>query len=155
MIVIKRDDSKELFDLEKIKVAIEKAAGREVTDQELDGLQDFFTEPEDAEIGVEEIHSRVKKFLMEHGLYDIAEQYIIGEHRKRVIREMDSELIKGISEKIKALNVQNQNANLDEAEFLGRASEANRYVLKDYALNYCMSKKSKKNHLNNEIYIHK
>lgn len=32
--------------------------------------------------------------------------------------------------------------------------EANHVMTKEYALNYCMSKKSKENHLNNEIYIH-
>lgn len=67
---------------------------------------------------------------------------------------MDSELIKGISEKLNATNVENQNANVDEYSFGGRIGEASRYVTKELALNYCMSKKSKKNHLNNEVYIH-
>ena len=32
--------------------------------------------------------------------------------------------------------------------------EANRLVTKQYALDYCMTRKSRRNHLNNEIYIH-
>ena len=34
---------------------------------------------------------------------------------------------------------------------LGEASDT---MMKEYALNFCMSKKSRENHLNNEIYIH-
>ena len=32
--------------------------------------------------------------------------------------------------------------------------EANDIVMKQYALDYCMSEMAKNNHLNNEIYIH-
>jgi ribonucleoside-triphosphate reductase len=54
-----------------------------------------------------------------------------------------------------AQDIENQNANVDEHSFGGRMGEASRIVTKDYALNYFMSRKSRKNHLNNEIYIHK
>ena len=54
-----------------------------------------------------------------------------------------------------ARNVQNQNANVDEASFGGRIGEAARVVTKNDALKYRMSKKSRKNHENNEIYIHR
>ena len=36
----------------------------------------------------------------------------------------------------------------------GRMNEANRVVMKDYALYNCMSEMARNNHLNNEIYIH-
>ncbi len=157
MIVIKRDGSREEFDLEKIHEAIKRASGKDLESLELENLDKFFQEILDSgvqEITVDKIHDDVKKFLIDRNLYDVAEEYIIGEHRKKVIRDMDSKLIKGIAEKLNALNVQNQNANLDEHSFGGRIGEASRYVTKDFALNFCMSKKSKKNHLNNEIYIH-
>ncbi len=35
---------------------------------------------------------------------------------------------------------------VDEHSFGGRIGEASRIVTKDYALNYCMSRKSRKNH---------
>ena len=157
MIVIKRDGSREEFYLEKIHEAIKRASGKDLESLELENLDKFFQEILDSgvqEITVDKIHDDVKKFLIDRNLYDVAEEYIIGEHRKKVIRDMDSKLIKGIAEKLNALNVQNQNANLDEHSFGGRIGEASRYVTKDFALNFCMSKKSKKNHLNNEIYIH-
>ena len=63
-------------------------------------------------------------------------------------------LMKDISEKLTATNVQNQNANVDEKSFGGRVGEASDVVLRQYALDNCMSEMAKNNHLNNEIYIH-
>lgn len=59
-----------------------------------------------------------------------------------------------IADKVFAKNVKNQNANVDERSFGGRKGEMSSAILKDYALNYCMSEQSKMNHINNEIYIH-
>ena len=53
-----------------------------------------------------------------------------------------------------AQNVQNQNANVDEKSFGGRIGEASEVVMKNFALEHCMSEMAKNNHLNNEIYIH-
>ena len=66
----------------------------------------------------------------------------------------NTSLMQTIAEKILANNVQNQNANVDEYSFGGRAGEARDELLKDYALNYIVSDMAKANHLNNEIYIH-
>lgn len=63
-------------------------------------------------------------------------------------------LMKTIADKILASDIQNQNANLDEQSFGGRRGEASSTVLKQFALDYCMSDMSRRNHLNNEIYIH-
>ena len=64
------------------------------------------------------------------------------------------EFMKRVGEKLEAKNIENQNANLDEKAFGGRIGMAANMTAKEYALNYCMSEKSKNNHLNNEIYIH-
>jgi ribonucleoside-triphosphate reductase len=53
-----------------------------------------------------------------------------------------------------AEDVQNQNANVDEHSFDGRMGEASSFVNKKIALDGYMSRKSRKNHLNNEVYIH-
>ena len=53
-----------------------------------------------------------------------------------------------------ASDVKNQNANVDEHSFGGRRGEAANALMKDYALNYCMSDMARKNHLNNIIYTH-
>ena len=59
-----------------------------------------------------------------------------------------------IQHKIEATSIENQNANVDEASFGGRAGEADSAILKELALNDYMSEMSRNNHLNNEIYIH-
>lgn len=59
-----------------------------------------------------------------------------------------------IQHKIEATAIENQNANVDEASFGGRAGEADSAILKELALNDYMSEMSRNNHLNNEIYIH-
>ena len=43
---------------------------------------------------------------------------------------------------------------MDEYSFGGRMGEATDVMTKQYALDYCVSKMAKENHLNNEIYIH-
>jgi ribonucleoside-triphosphate reductase len=53
-----------------------------------------------------------------------------------------------------AKSIVNQNANVDENSFGGRVGEAMSSVMKQLALDTCMSKKSRENHINNEIYIH-
>ena len=63
--------------------------------------------------------------------------------------------MKDITKKLMAADVQNQNANVDEHSFGGRMGEASRVVTKQYALDYCMSRKSRKNHMENMIYVHK
>ena len=52
------------------------------------------------------------------------------------------------------MNIQNQNANVDEASFGGRMGEANDEQMRDIALNELMCEKSRFNHVNNIIYIH-
>ena len=53
-----------------------------------------------------------------------------------------------------AEEVDNQNANVDGYSFGGRVGEASDLVMRQFALDNCVSKMAKENHLNNEIYIH-
>ena len=105
-------------------------------------------------ISVEEIQDIVEQKLMELGKFELAKQYIIYRENRNKIRNKNSALMKEISTKLNASDVQNQNANVDEMSFGGRAGEAKNSLLKQYALDYLMSDLSKNNHLNNEIYIH-
>ena len=75
------------------------------------------------------------------------------EERSRY-RESNTKLAKNIAKKLYAKNIENQNANLDEMSFGGRIGEAGRVVCKNEALKM-MSKKARKNHEDNIIYIHK
>jgi ribonucleoside-triphosphate reductase len=163
MLVIKRDESKESFNLEKIHHAVEAAfvccGERQLTESVVKKLDDYVLSKVDIsreeDIDVDEIHSIIEQFLMKYNYFNESRTYILGRYKKSLERSEDQRVTKNLSEKLTASNVQNQNANLDERSFGGRMGEATRYVSKDFALNYCMSKKSKMNHLNNEIYIHK
>ena len=66
----------------------------------------------------------------------------------------DKDFISEITKRIMATDVKNQNANVDERSFGGRVGETSDYVLKKYALENIISPMAKKNHENNEIYIH-
>lgn len=160
MKVIKRDNSIEIFDFNKIKTAVEKgfkSCGYENPSFEVQSVMDCITghydETSDVTVKVEDIQDNVEKCLMSN-YPDVAKHYIIYRYNHKLIRENKDKLIKGLTEKLMAVNVQNQNANMDENSFGGRIGEASHLVTKQYALDYCMSRKSRKNHLENEIYIH-
>lgn len=105
-------------------------------------------------ITVEEIQDIVENQLMELGKFRLAKNYILYREERTKARNRNTKLMKNISLKLNAADVQNQNANVDEYSFGGRAGEARDELLKDYALNYVVSDMAKNNHLNNEIYIH-
>ena len=85
---------------------------------------------------------------------DVAKAYILYRNKRNKIRNKNSALFKDIQEKLTASNVVNQNANVDEKSFGGRMGEANDVLMKNIALDYCLSDLAKERHLNNEIYIH-
>ena len=162
-IIRKRDGRTQEFDKQKIIEAIKKAlvavdgtltkAGVNMArriaksiEQEIKKGQKIFT--------VEEIQDMVEEKLMESSYKNVAKAYILYREERSKIRQLNTQLMKNISEKLDASNVQNQNANVDEHSFGGRMGEARNELMKDYALNYCMSEKSRENHLNNEVYIH-
>ena len=157
MQVIKRDKTEELFQIQKIERAIEKAfdsCGKPANYSVIDCIKKIYDIQSDNTVHVEDIQDNVEKCLMDVDK-DVAKAYIIYRYNHKLIRENKEKIYKGLTKKLMADDVQNQNANLDEHSFGGRMGEANRLVTKDYALKYCMSRKSRNNHLNNEIYIHK
>lgn len=163
MKVIKRDGKVEVFNLEKIMNAVEKAfksVNLEIDPKFAAQLSEHFQKindnctDEDCAINIEEIQDEIEKFLIKKNKTSVAKRFIIYREERNRIRESKSKLIKGVASKLKAKDIVNQNANVDEASFGGRIGEASRVVTKEYALNYCMSKMARENHLNNEIYIH-
>ena len=102
---------------------------------------------------VEEIQDLVEDQLTDYDRL-VAKAYIKYRYKRGVMRACSTEFIRSISEKLRASNVQNQNANVDEHSFGGRVGEASDEMMKQYALDYCMSEMARNNHLNNEIYIH-
>ena len=157
--VIKRDGRKTKFDKDKIKIAVLKAfidVDGEETTYAKEKARDIanYIESLDKNMSVEEIQDVVEEKLMASNRKDVARAYIIYRNNRTKIRERNTQLMKDVSEKLMASNVQNQNANIDEKSFGGRMGEANDAVMKKYALDYCMSDMARNNHLNNEIYIH-
>ena len=161
--VIKRDGRKVQFDKQKIQNAI-NGAFQDVKQQDCnDGgiiarvmrYIDAYKELSDT-IEVEKIQDIVERALMEEGYYNVAKAYIRYryEHELERQKKKQEDFDSLITSKLMASDVQNQNANVDEHSFGGRMGEVNSEVLRQYALNHCMSQMAKDNHLNNEIYIH-
>lgn len=178
MYVVKRDGTKVSFDRNKIIEAINKAF-LEVDGvlYETDTAEDIATDIEkyienfynrnlnitnfeealeelNRGYTVEQIQNDIENFLMRSERKDVARAYIRFRQIREIAREQKDILYNAISEKLEAKNVQNQNANVDEHSFGGRMGEATDVMTKQYALDYCMSRMAKENHINNEIYTH-
>lgn len=171
MKVIKRDGRIEEYNKKKIKDAIAKAnldteekyriPTEELLEEIVDDIVEDLTsgrvnyqENGDWSIEIEKIQDTVELCLQKRGYFILAKNYIKYRYKRELVRESKKYLMDEVAEKIGATNIQNQNANVDEGSFGGRMGEANSAVMKDYALNNCMSEMAKNNHLNNEIYIH-
>lgn len=102
---------------------------------------------------IEEIQDCIQKELIKRNKYEVVEAFINYRRKREEIREHKSDLMKQVTEKLNATNVQNQNANLDEASFGGRLGETASAVSRNIALKH-MSKLGRKNHEDNIIYIH-
>ena len=161
--VIKRDGSQVTFSKEKIYDAVE-AATLEVQaygqpsmnyKEICDAVEDIFARCEEIEgdAHVEQIQDIVETVLMAYNS-NVARAYIRYRYKKEVAREYKADFFEAIGDKLAAKNVANQNANVDEHSFGGRVGEASDAMMKEYALNFCMSKMARENHLNNQIYIH-
>ena len=152
--VRKRDGSLQDFNAEKIYKAVQKAG--DLSYSEINSVVQKVTKKlrKLSDISVHDIQTAIENELMHSHFYDVARSYISYRHLHDVAREKYAQLLDIVDEKLFAKNVQNQNANVDEKSFGGRKGEMTNELLKDYALNYCMSKMARDNHLNNEIYIH-
>lgn len=160
--ITKRNGNKVEFDISKIENAVFRAA------YDVSGTlgwtwtfchevaKDIAHDFEKAEyyhdgMTVEEIQDAVEELLM-GDFPHVAKSYMIYRYEHQIARQ--KQLDEAIEEKLMAKKIDNQNANVDEHSFGGRIGEASSIVMRNYALNHCMSTMAKENHLNNEIYIH-
>lgn len=160
MVVIKRDGRVVQFDKSKIVNAVLKAFA------EVDKVVTPYAKSKAAEIAnyvgdldvesieVEQVQDIVEQKLMASNRKDVAKTYILYRDNRNHARERNSKINREIAEKLQAINVSNQNANVDEKSFGGRIGSASGAVMKKYALDYCVSEMARNNHLNNEVYIH-
>jgi len=159
MDVIKRDGKKVTFDAFKIRKAIVGANSRseEMTEADIDRVVEIVINKckrASGDLKVEDIQDIVEDTLLKSKFSKTAKAYILYRDKRTRIRQSKSKLIREVGEKFLGLKIDNQNANVDEMSFGGRKGEASNEIAKQYALDYCMSEKSRNNHLNNEIYIH-
>lgn len=157
MKVIKRSGEEVEFDSSKILNAVlavnnDVSGYDKIDDQMAKAITASITlkcETFDRPINIEEIQDLVENELMVAGKHEASKQYIIYRFKRAQARQN-----KALTEKLMASNIQNQNANVDEASFGGRLGEAASFVTKKYAMDNLMSKMAVRNHINNEIYTH-
>ena len=161
--IIKRDGRRAEFNPENIKSAIKKAfmqVDGEITsyaEEKAQNIADYiqgYMEGIPNELTIDDIQTLVEHGLMSCKRKDVATAYIEYRHDRDKIRKWNNKMMNIVSEKLTASNVQNQNANVDEHSFGGRKGEADSVIMKQYALDNCMSEMARNRHLNNEIYIH-
>ena len=164
MKVIKRDGRRVDFDRNKIINAVHKVFiavdgaltpyAEEKAENIADYIEKHFQELGQEEADIEAIQDLVEKGLMATRRKDTARAYITYRNERSRQRRLNGDTYKIMREKIGAKNVQNQNANVDEHSFGGRMGETNSALLKQLALDEYVSEMARRNHLNNEIYIH-
>lgn len=105
-------------------------------------------------IPIHVIEDRVEEKLMGSHCKDVARQYIRYRYQKKVDRDKYNQIKKKLKSIMKADDVQNSNANVDEYSFGGKKFEGAGVVFKDLALTDYISKDIAKAHNENRIYIH-
>ena len=155
MNIIRRDGTQIEFNSYRIFNAISKAfeaCNYSVSDNTIQEIVDEVQVWDN--IRIEDIQDQVEELLYAYGYDDVALEYKLYRRERALIRKQKDELLKQVSQKLEGNNIENQNANVDEASFGGRRGEASRVMSKTLALKYCMSSMARNNHENNEIYIH-
>ena len=138
-IVIKRDESCQPYDFDKVKNAVKKAFNsveQEVPTKFFEQIDTAINSLQQDEMTVEEIQDIIQKELIKSNKYDVVESFILYRKKRDEIREKKLGLILEVQKKLNASDVQNQNANVDEYSFGGRIGEAARVVCKNDALKH-------------------
>ena len=161
--IIKRDGVRQPFNPEKIKSAVLRAfmaVDGEITEyanEKADNIAQYiegYMEGIPNELTIDDIQTLVEHGLMATKRKDVATAYVEYRNDRDKERKWNSKMMSIYKAKLLAENIENQNANVDEHSFGGRKGEAHAIIDKQYALDNCMSKKSRDRHNNNEIYIH-
>ena len=161
MQIIKRDGRRVDFDGQKIMDAILEAFisvdGRvsEYAEIKAYNIAEYIENlSEEKELTIDEIQNLVEKGLMSTKRKDVAKAYMLYRAERDKSRARNTTLRKNVVKKLKASNIQNQNANVDEQSFGGRMGEANSEQMRTIALDDIVSEMARRNHLENIIYIH-
>lgn len=158
--VQKRDGQIVPFNKQKIIDAILSAfyaVDNEINDyaeEKAENIANYIARLDARQLTVEEIQNYVQRGLMSTKRKDVAEAYLLYRHERTRERNKQSDLMQKVSKHLLALDVQNQNANVDERSFGGKKGEAADTLLKQYALDFLLSDIARYNHVNNIIYTH-
>lgn len=162
MRIIKRSGVEEDFNSAKIISALNRANAEvegddRLFDYDVEGIAKSIEQEArtyDRPLNVEEIQDMVEESIMSLGKYALARKYIKYRQVHSMSRDKYDDLMKAVADKLLGRKIDNQNANVDEHSFGGRMGEANDVVCRQFALDFLVSDKTKKNHINNRVYIH-
>ena len=162
MFIVKRNGRREKFDREKIISSLEQAnlsvsgedkISKVVMNNIADKIEKL-AEEKDTMFTVDDIQDTIEKYLITINKYNLSRSFIKFRFTKELARDRYGKMMDAISDKLSCKDVQNQNANVDERSFGGRIGETSSMIMKQFALDYCVSPTTRNNHLNNEVYIH-
>ena len=155
--VVKRDGRRVIFNIEKIKNAIEKASreiGGELSENEIlsitDNVYKIILNLEKQQISVEEIQNLIEKELKDEGYSKIQKAYSVYRRERTRVRDTKSDLMKAINRI--GVETDRDNANVGNnfsSKLLRIASESNKW---HNLAN--MPKHLAKAHENGELYFH-
>jgi len=153
----KRDGRVDDFDIDKIAMAIYKAAeavgGHDIRTARYlaDRVVDYLHQKNILIPSVEEVQDAVEKVLIENGHAKTAKAYILYRDRRTRIREGKSELMDAVAETLVETNRENANVgNSPSAKMLQIASAASR----QYYLSRLIPEDMAQAHVNGDIHIH-
>ena len=121
MIVIKRDGTKENFDINKIQRVVNSAfsaTGKVVPEYLVRMINSLFTQIDGDTIGVEEIQDKIENILMNDKFFDVAKSYILYRHahaESRLIKEKVEYITKYSKSKENAAANSNTDANANNS----------------------------------------
>lgn len=143
--VIKRDGRENLFNSEKIYVAVMKAFNeREKKDDNVipekediaKQIAKEISESSKDKMTVEEIQDIVETKLMKSSRPEVAKDYILYRDKRTVVRDRKNKLVQKVMIRAKSQINEHSNANVDEESFSGREKEASADIGKTIALEY-------------------
>ena len=163
MKIIKRDGRVLPFDPSKIEKAILAAFqdvdgeitnyAKEKAENIANYIEGYFEEVDETP-NIEEIQDLVEKGLMSCKRKDVAKSYILYREKRTKAREKKSDFMNSTLKTIKAENVKNANANVDELSFGGRKFEAAGLLMKKIAMEDYINPTVVQAFKENRIYIH-
>ena len=103
---------------------------------------------------VEQIQDMVESMLMDSSRQDVAKAYILYRAERTKQRDLRNQVIQQVYAKTSGSNIENSNANVDEATFGGRKNEAASALQKSIALDHVMSQDIAQAHKDGLIYQH-